>query len=637
MSLEEVNEYIQAFGKNLKESDLQGILQTFVNLRILREKDENKRYELRHDALATKIYEKITLVEKEILEIRQFVENAYSNYEKRKVFLAPEDLNYIAPYEDKLFVSKKLTEFIDASKKNIEARKNAFNRTLRYSYAGFFIILISIVIYYFRSNVSAKAEELTIESFLQKDFAPSLSFLTAMEAYQKDTTSTIAIKALFDAFYALLENGPSHDSLGNVIDPQKAIFDFTPCHSKIKYARFSEDGKFIYGCLEDNTINIWDIAGKMIFSKRGNSSQIVSLKFAPDNEYVASVYCDSTAIVWNINGDLIFKSNVIFDLLNPTDVINFSPVKDLISILKGNNSIILKNLKDSSYYELKGHAGAINGSAFSPDGNFIASASKDSTIIVWQLNKSSGIYEKVNQIKGFHDIVWSVDFAENSKYILSVADSINFPILIYSLMGNAISFRYFMNNPVDSTFIANNPREYHGKYFSAKFIANDAAIRISTFDDIVNGFRKGNTQPSNIYEGYNYHRIIYSDQGYQLNDLNKYLKHYEVDRKGRPIDPKKIFNYIYSYVDVSQKYIAVNMTGNNYSLLLNMDRLSLRKFRGIQPSFSPDGNYLLCLDEGNLELYPVNEKELIRLATRVSIFGKLDADVTRWRHFMKDW
>jgi len=85
MSAQEISEYTQTFGKMLKETELQTMLQTFVNLRILRDKDENGRYELRHDALATKIYEKITLVEKEIIEIRQFIENAYTNFEKRKI------------------------------------------------------------------------------------------------------------------------------------------------------------------------------------------------------------------------------------------------------------------------------------------------------------------------------------------------------------------------------------------------------------------------------------------------------------------------------------------------------------------------------------------------------------------------
>jgi len=108
------------------------ILKSFVSIKgtkrqitegILRDKDENGRYELRHDGLATKIYEKITLVEKELLEVRQFIDSAYSNYEKRNVYLSVEDLKYIALYEDSLFLNKRTEKFIEESKKEAEKAK----------------------------------------------------------------------------------------------------------------------------------------------------------------------------------------------------------------------------------------------------------------------------------------------------------------------------------------------------------------------------------------------------------------------------------------------------------------------------------------------------------------------------------
>jgi len=63
----------------------------------LKDKDEDGKYELRHDSLATKIYEKITLVEKELLEITLFLENAWDVYYKRDILLNDNDLRYIYP------------------------------------------------------------------------------------------------------------------------------------------------------------------------------------------------------------------------------------------------------------------------------------------------------------------------------------------------------------------------------------------------------------------------------------------------------------------------------------------------------------------------------------------------------------
>jgi hypothetical protein len=129
----------KSLGKKIPENIITDYLQKFVNLRILREKDENGKFELRHDSLATKIYEKITVVEKEMLEIYQFLENATLAYEKRKILLSTNDLKYIAPYEDRLFVGKEIENVIELSKKEHNKIKK---RIKRVAISGFIAIVI---------------------------------------------------------------------------------------------------------------------------------------------------------------------------------------------------------------------------------------------------------------------------------------------------------------------------------------------------------------------------------------------------------------------------------------------------------------------------------------------------------------
>ena len=143
---EEIGEFAQTLGKPIDDSDLKELLQNFVTLRLLRDKDENDKYELRHDSLAIKIYEKITLVEKELLEIKDFIENAYQNFERRGVYLNEADLKYIGPYEDKLFLKRQLEELITDSRWEIEKKKRrrrniiaAAAITLLVIFAGFTI------------------------------------------------------------------------------------------------------------------------------------------------------------------------------------------------------------------------------------------------------------------------------------------------------------------------------------------------------------------------------------------------------------------------------------------------------------------------------------------------------------------
>jgi|WetSurMetagenome_2_1015567.scaffolds.fasta_scaffold00015_102 WD40 repeat protein len=128
ISEDEVMEYSGTFGKKIDRDTIRNFIQRFIRLRILRDKDENGKYELRHDSLASKIFEDITLVEKELLEVKSFIENAYSNFEKRGLLLSDEDLKYIAPYEDKLFLNEKSQRFIEDSKKAIHrARRRKLN------------------------------------------------------------------------------------------------------------------------------------------------------------------------------------------------------------------------------------------------------------------------------------------------------------------------------------------------------------------------------------------------------------------------------------------------------------------------------------------------------------------------------
>jgi WD40 repeat protein len=128
MTPEEITEYAQTIGKKVDQAGLQEILQSFIHLRILSDKNQNGRYELKHDALAAKVYEKITLIEKDILEIRQFIDNAYQSWKKRGVLIPSSDLEYIAPYRSKLYLPKEYELLIEKSQTVlIKAKKRRKN------------------------------------------------------------------------------------------------------------------------------------------------------------------------------------------------------------------------------------------------------------------------------------------------------------------------------------------------------------------------------------------------------------------------------------------------------------------------------------------------------------------------------
>jgi hypothetical protein len=209
----EVLDFSKSLGSNLAGEELQSYIQKFVNLRILRDKDENGRYELRHDALAAKIYEKITVVEKEVLEVRQFIEGAYDSNLKRGVLLSPEDLRYIAPYEDKLYLDKKVEAFIQESK--AEAGKKKRRRQLLFgTLITIFVVGISYYAYSsYQGKIEAEKQQASAEKQGKIDKAnylaseavqlmeenPTLSYLLAEKSLEYGETPN-AYKALFNSY-----------------------------------------------------------------------------------------------------------------------------------------------------------------------------------------------------------------------------------------------------------------------------------------------------------------------------------------------------------------------------------------------------------------------------------------------------
>jgi hypothetical protein len=161
---DEAAEYSRTLGKSIDQDTLKNLIQKFIGLRILRDKDENGKYELRHDTLATKIYEKITLVEKELLEIRQFIDNAYNNYEKREVLLNAEDISYIAPYEDKLFLNDKLQRFLNDSKREIHKAKRRRQNALIITALVIIAVLSFFTIWAFTEKNNAFDQQTIAES-----------------------------------------------------------------------------------------------------------------------------------------------------------------------------------------------------------------------------------------------------------------------------------------------------------------------------------------------------------------------------------------------------------------------------------------------------------------------------------------
>jgi len=363
---EDVLEYSQTLGKNISKDALRELILRFVTLRILRDKDESGRYELRHDALASKIYEKITLVEKELLEVRQFIENAFDNFQRRKVFLSASDLSYIAPYENKMYLNQQLSEFVLQSKKKITLA-NRRKRNILIAAAVLFVVILGITSVYFykaqkEAELQAKIEKSksiakSALSIVEKD--PTLAYLLAEYAYKLYPTveaesailnsyknAPLCTKIICDQF--VVSDDKKWIAAVSTFDNIIRVYNYkgvlhSECighkgHIEYDNMRFSKDSKYLFSnSISDSTERIWDIEGNQVFIyKTSKSSQYSPLELVNNNIIVLE---KDKVILFDLSGK---KRNEI-RLSAPYSSFRF---KD------GLLAVITKNL-EASVYDLK--------------------------------------------------------------------------------------------------------------------------------------------------------------------------------------------------------------------------------------------------------------------------------------------
>ncbi len=209
------------------------------------------------------------------------------------------------------------------------------------------------------------------------------------------------------------------------------LFTLSHHSNPVSSLAISPNGQYIVTGTSDGTAKVWNAENAqeiMRFNKHSDDEYVTSVAFSPDGKFIISaggndVYICSVAtgqVVLNLTGD--FSTMTIRPDGKHIAVVNMTSNVETEGFMAGqtlyhaeNTAIIYEMGTGQEIFKLDEHIKPITSLAYSPDGKYLLTGSKDSTAKVW--NTDTG--QAIHSLEGHTNQVVFAAFSPDGKRIVT--------------------------------------------------------------------------------------------------------------------------------------------------------------------------------------------------------------------------
>lgn len=183
---------------------------------------------------------------------------------------------------------------------------------------------------------------------------------------------------------------------------------------------WSKDNQFIASGGQDNQILLWEVGNWELSCLKEHSARVIQVRFHPFDDLLASVDNAGTLIVWDLKQKTSLSK---YKLNNEVGATGIAWLKDGVHLLMGclDGSIYLLYRSENGFVEerrLTGQEEWIYSLSVSPDNQFVAARGQFNTIKIWQLDYPGPIKE----LKGLKDTINCLEWSPTYPFLAGASD-----------------------------------------------------------------------------------------------------------------------------------------------------------------------------------------------------------------------